>query len=522
MLPKSTKKAINMAIPKATRSSSLKAPKEKHVKNLVGATLTRDPAVIEEILRGLCKRLEKDNWVVVLKTLMIFHRIFRDGDVAFVESLRTRSAAVFGLKRFSVTAPAGSIYTLFVQKYAKYLEENVSVLRLIGFNFERQKDCMKNLDSKEAFKRVPKLQSQLNALLNCKMRQHHIGRNGLIISTYMLLLKDSLVLYPMLNVGVIGMIDQVFKMRKKEAQRVLEVYTLFVKETAALIHLYEISRSFTDRLPPIHPAKTTLVDVLTAHISKLPDDGPEDLEGATDDEERMAMEDHLMTTNSATAPATGSKGSTDDESDTSSESSDEEDGGFGFGFAAPSNGTAAAPGAPAATAGQPNGGPFDFGGFGAQDGVSSRASVGPNSFAFLSQQPTQPITTSSQGWDIFDRSFTASTSSASLATQPAADPFAAFSSLSIAPSSPSPTVVPQTYQDRAAAAKSGISQVYSQQPLQPSTSSSALDNPFAPATASLSSPNPFGSPVPSTNGHHAFATTTPPPASSTGSYNPFL
>lgn len=34
--------------------------------DLIGATLTRDPAVVEEILRGLCKRLEKANWVVRL------------------------------------------------------------------------------------------------------------------------------------------------------------------------------------------------------------------------------------------------------------------------------------------------------------------------------------------------------------------------------------------------------------------------------------------------------------------------
>jgi len=513
MLPKSTKKAINMAIPKATRSSSLKAPKEKHVKNLVGATLTRDPAVIEEILRGLCKRLEKDNWVVVLKTLMIFHRIFRDGDTAFIDSLRTRSAAVFGLKRFSVTAPAGSIYTLFVQKYAKYLEENVSVLRLIGFNFERQKDCMKNLDSKEAFKRVPKLQSQLNALLNCKMRQHHIGRNGLIISTYMLLLKDSLVLYPMLNVGVIGMIDQVFKMRKKEAQRVLEVYTLFVKETTALIHLYEISRSFTDRLPPIHPAKTTLVDVLNAHIAKLEDDGAEDhLDGAED--EGMQMEDHLMTTASEAVHANAS--SKHDDSDTSSESSGDEDaGGFDFG-ATPDNGSGNGNGAAPQGA---NNGFFDFGSFGGQQAPGARASVGPNSFAYLTSQPAQPIATSTQGWDIFDRSFTDGQGN-NLTTQPASDPFAAFSALSVGSpqSSPSPTnQATQSYQDRAAAAKSGISQIYSQQPMQASASSSSLDNPFAPS-ANLGTPNPFGTPTSTGSQSPAPATTT----ASTGSYNPFL
>jgi hypothetical protein len=147
---------------------------------------------------------------------------------------------------------SGNVYTLLVRKYAKYLEEKVSVLRLVGFQFEKNRDACKDLSDKDAFKRVPKLQSQLNALLNCKMRTQHIGKNLLLIHTYMLLLKDSLVLYPILNDGVIGLIDRCFKMRKKEAQRVLEIYTLFVKETDALIALYDVSRTFARHLPDIH------------------------------------------------------------------------------------------------------------------------------------------------------------------------------------------------------------------------------------------------------------------------------
>lgn len=60
-------------------------------------------------------------------------------------------------------------YTLFVKKYAKYLEEKVSVLRLLNFQFESQKDVCKGIKPPKAFKVVPKLQSQLNALLNCKV-----------------------------------------------------------------------------------------------------------------------------------------------------------------------------------------------------------------------------------------------------------------------------------------------------------------------------------------------------------------
>jgi hypothetical protein len=395
---------------------------------------------------------------------------------------------------------------------------------------------MKGLTTSESFKRVPKLQSQLNALLNCKMRQHHIGRNGLVISTYMLLLKDSLVMYPMLNVGVIGMIDQVFKMRKKDAQRVLEVYTLFVKETEALINLYDISKSFTNRLPPIHPAKTTLVDVLNAHISKLEDDHDGGVDHQSGDqtngdggfEEGMGIEDHLMTTNhSATTPSSAaSNNDGGDDSDTSSESSGDEDVGFGQ------------------TSGDAMGtvGGFDFaftntnggvgGGVGNGNGNgNARASVGPNSFAFLTSQPSQPIASTSQGWDIFDRSFATSPSLGSVnggGGVAANDPFAAFTALSTPQSHQQPTSASDPslpYQDRVATVKANLSSFYQQQ--SPPPQQHQQDNPFgmnhSSSAASLSSPNPFA-PAPQANpfsSNPAPATTTAP-ASNTGSYNPFL
>lgn len=394
----------------------------------------------------------------------------------------------------------------------------MSVLRLIGFQFERNKDSLKGLAPKEAFKRVPKLQSQLNALLNCKMRQHHIGRNALIISTYMLLLKDSLVLYPMLNVGVIGLIDQCFKMKKKEAQRVLDIYTLFVKETEALINLYDISKTFTARLPPIHPAKSTLIDVLTQHISKLEDDGEGDMfteEMDMNDIEGERDDSHYTTD-------THHEKHAEDDSDTSSESSDDEastgpSGGFDFGFGAPTAGNNGARSGSGTTV------------------VNNRASVGPNSWGALTSQPQQPFAVTAQGWNIFDSPNSSSSSPApasggfqvTFGANDPNDPFAAFNAIaSPTPASPQPLdTIP--YHDRAAAVKAGISQVYAQQPLQPQ----ALprnDNPFTAPTAHPSASNPFGdnpfatqtTPASPTNISSPPPTTTSPTAS-TG-YNPFL
>lgn len=212
-MSKSSKKAIQLAIHKAT-SSKPKPSKEKHVKAIVLRTFPTDNSK-EEIIRCLQQRMDKPNWAVVLKSLMIFHRLFRDGDPLFLETMKTRSHQVFGLNRFSSTVPSQHTYTIFVKKYAKYLEEKCSVFRLLNYQFEKNKDSVENLKPPSCFKIVPKLQSQMNALLNCKMRSGSVGTNQLIHRTFILIVKDSLVLYSMLNQSILQLLDLFWQMKKK-------------------------------------------------------------------------------------------------------------------------------------------------------------------------------------------------------------------------------------------------------------------------------------------------------------------
>eukprot|EP01126_Amoeba_proteus_P029800 TRINITY_DN2943_c0_g1_i12.p1 TRINITY_DN2943_c0_g1~~TRINITY_DN2943_c0_g1_i12.p1 ORF type:complete len:475 (+),score=91.64 TRINITY_DN2943_c0_g1_i12:1275-2699(+) len=225
----------------------------------------------EEIVKALVKRLEKSNWAVVLKALMIFHRCFKNGDPSFMESLKSRSNMIFSLRGFSQLAPPNHIFTVFVKKYAKYLEEKVSVLRLLSFQFENTKDVCKDIKSPRAFKVVPKLQSQLNALLNCKMRSQNSTINSLISRTYVMLLTDSLSLYSTLNDGITCLMEQFWKMNKKDSSKVLDIYNLFIKETDALISLYDIGKRFVNKLPTVNKAETAIVPAMEDYVANASD-----------------------------------------------------------------------------------------------------------------------------------------------------------------------------------------------------------------------------------------------------------
>lgn len=62
-----------------------------------------------------------------------------------------------------------NVYVIFVRKYAKYLDEKVSVFRLLNMQFEKHHDAFKTASVDALIKQVPKLQSQFNALLNCRV-----------------------------------------------------------------------------------------------------------------------------------------------------------------------------------------------------------------------------------------------------------------------------------------------------------------------------------------------------------------
>jgi len=102
------------------------------------------------------------------------------------------------------------------------------------------------------------------------MRSQHVGQNTLIHRTYVLLMKDSLILYQLLNEGIIQLLDLFWKMSKKNASKVISIYKLFVKETDALIGLYEIGNRFLTQLPQIKKAETSIIDSLEKHVEKLP------------------------------------------------------------------------------------------------------------------------------------------------------------------------------------------------------------------------------------------------------------
>lgn len=91
-----------IAVVKAT-SHVPGAPKEKHVVRLISFTHQSQTAA-KEILKPLEKRLKEGDGVVVLKSLILLHRLVREGDNAFIYALRSVTGT------FNLVVPFPTLY----------------------------------------------------------------------------------------------------------------------------------------------------------------------------------------------------------------------------------------------------------------------------------------------------------------------------------------------------------------------------------------------------------------------------
>jgi hypothetical protein len=158
-----------------------------------------------DLVGAIMLRCTNSNWNVVLKTLMLTHRLMRDGSQRFIDELKFRPK-VFELDHFSDSqTPDGHHNSAFVRKYAQYLEEKANVYKSVKIEFDKKPNSCKNLTTDDMFVKLPKLQSLINALLNCRVQRADLN-NPLVMYAFQYLLKDSFALYSCLSDGMINLI----------------------------------------------------------------------------------------------------------------------------------------------------------------------------------------------------------------------------------------------------------------------------------------------------------------------------
>ncbi|RDA85938.1 hypothetical protein CP532_0807 [Ophiocordyceps camponoti-leonardi (nom. inval.)] len=212
-------------------------PKTKYIEHILVATHTDSGT--NEVFRALQHRLRDSTWTVVLKSLIIVHLMIREGspDVALAHLARSRNMLALG--HFSDAQTQGRN----IRHYASYLSERAKAYRDTKTDWVRAPESrLERLSvDKGLLRETEVVQTQLTALVRCDVLESE-PQNDITVLVFRLLVLDLLSLFQVLNQGLINILGHFFEMSKPDAERAMDIYRTFTKQTDAVVQYLSVAR----------------------------------------------------------------------------------------------------------------------------------------------------------------------------------------------------------------------------------------------------------------------------------------
>lgn len=278
-----------------TTSHLLKAPKEKYMQKLVAASygqygsgLKEGLPINEFITRELEKRSHTHNWIVVLKTMVSFHRLLCDASDSMVETICCYRN-VFNpshIKNLADTADgAGQAY--FITQYMNYLEERCIMQSALGkgrrieiHEFEEYLETLNANSLQPVFEILLRLFEAVPAV----EYREAVVNNFCTMEAYQLLVRDGKQLFQHLAKRVIFVLDGFEEFLLSEKRRWLDLYRRYASAFASVKQYFDSilcsSRVFLEPVPQLKPLPDSLLTRLEGDIraSEMAKEGPCTLE----------------------------------------------------------------------------------------------------------------------------------------------------------------------------------------------------------------------------------------------------
>ncbi|KAL6609558.1 hypothetical protein ACP70R_039527 [Stipagrostis hirtigluma subsp. patula] len=282
-------KDLDVAIVKATNHVEC-PPKERHLRKIVAATsIARPRADVAYCIHALARRLAKTrNWIVALKTLVVIHRLLREGDPTFREELLnfTQRGRVLQLSNFKDdSSPIAWDCSAWVRTYGLFLEERLECFRVLKYDVEAERlskqgqgpekghSRTRELDSQDLLEQLPALQQLLYRLVGCRP-EGAANNNYLVQYALALVLKESFKIYCAINDGIINLVDKFFEMPRHEALKALEIYRRAGQQAGSLSDFYEncrgleLARNF--QFPTLREPPQTFLVTMEEYVREAP------------------------------------------------------------------------------------------------------------------------------------------------------------------------------------------------------------------------------------------------------------
>ncbi|KAF2752055.1 ANTH-domain-containing protein [Sporormia fimetaria CBS 119925] len=246
----------------------LAAPKSKYVEHILVATHAGE-AGVAEIFRALTNRLRDSTWTIVFKSLIIVHLMIREGEPEVtLKYLAQNPSRKLALNHFTEVQTQGHN----IKTYSEYLLTRAKEYAATRVDYVRGGEGrLKKLNiEKGLLRETESIQNQIRYLLRCQPFDDE-PENEITLTAFRLLTMDLLVLFHVMNEGTINVLEHYFELSKPDAERALQIYRCFVKQTEAVVQYLSIARmhehSTRLEIPKIKHAPTSLAASLEEYLN---------------------------------------------------------------------------------------------------------------------------------------------------------------------------------------------------------------------------------------------------------------
>ncbi|KAI6784665.1 uncharacterized protein J7T54_006711 [Emericellopsis cladophorae] len=242
-------------------------PKTKYIEHILVATHSGE-AGVGEVFRALQNRLRDSTWTVVFKGLITAHLMIREGAPDVTLSYLSKHRNALAISNFADAVTQGRN----IRHYAQYLSERAKAYRDTQIDWVRVNESkLEGLSvEKGLLRQTETVQRQLAALLKCEVFSDE-SENEITITVFRLLVLDLLALFQVANQGLISVLGHFFEMSKSDAERAMDIYRTFTRQTELVVAYLSVARQHEHhtrvQVPKLKHAPTHLARQLEEYLN---------------------------------------------------------------------------------------------------------------------------------------------------------------------------------------------------------------------------------------------------------------